>query len=491
LTAAPQGAGRQRVIVVGGGLAGLACAVALADHGVPALVIERDALPGGRARSWTDERTGDAVDIGPHVFHSEYRNMLAFLDRLGTRAAITWQPGRVLTIASKPRPVVLRHWPLPAPLSLLPSILPAPGLSVADFLSMTAVTWHAMRFGKEDVDALDAMSAEEYFRRQGVSEAMIDWWWRFAAMVVCNVPLERCSAAALLRIHAQLSGHQGVHFGFAADGLGELYVRQATRIVEAAGGRVLTGTAVRALAGAGRVAGVVLDDGSRLAARHVVCALPPQALGRLLPPAWAALEPFHALDAFEPSPYLSCYLWFDRRVMAERFVSHLWSPRRLNYDFYDLSRIRRGWEGRPSVVASNIIYSHRAHSLSDDEVIAATVRELAEFAPAAARATLVHARVHRIPMAIPCPVPGSERRRPLPRTDVPGLFVAGDWLRTGLPCTMESAVAGGWMAAEEVLADHGIGVRLALPKRPYDGIAGLVRRVTEAARGRNARGGLG
>jgi 15-cis-phytoene desaturase len=113
--------------------------------------------------------------------------------------------------------------------------------------------------------------------------------------------------------------------------------------------------------------------------------------------------------------------------------------------------------------------------MHDDEIVAATVRELAEFAPGAARAQVVHADVHRIPMAIPCPLVGFERLRPVARTRVDGLYLAGDWTRTHMPCSMESAVKSGYVAAEEVLADAGRPGRIALGARLYDGIGSVVR----------------
>lgn len=467
-----------QVTVIGGGLAGLACAVALAERGIAVTVVERNARLGGRAGSWREPVSGDVVDIGPHIFHCEYHNMLALLERLGTRDQICWQPGKVLTIASKPRPTVLRHWPLPAPLGLAPCILGAPGLGGADYLSMAGVGWRGMRFGEEQVPELDRISALDFLRAHGMSEAMIDWWWRFAAMVVTNVPLERCSAASLMRIHAQLSGYRGLHFGFARVGLGELYTRQAVRAIERAGGRVLTGRGVAWLSTngeGGRVDGVVLADGSHIPARQVVSALPPHDLASVLPRPWRSRAPFDVLARFEPSPYICCYLWFDRDIKAERFATHLWSPGRLNYDFYDLTQIRKGWRGRPTVVASNIIYSHRAHHLDDAEIVRRTVADLAEIAPRAATARLLHADVHRVPMAIPCPTVGFEGMRPHGRSPIPGLTLAGDWTRTHMPCTMEGAAKSGFMAAEAVLRERGVRARLAIDARPYDDLAGLAR----------------
>jgi hypothetical protein len=463
----------QQVAIVGGGLAGLACAVALGDAGLRVTLIERERNLGGRARSWVDAASGDTIDLGPHLVHSEYGNMLAFLDRLGTRDLVCWQPEKLMTFSSG---MVLRHRRLPPPFSLLPDMIagsmgrPGAGeksLSASDLWSNNRATWRALAFVEDDVPELDRISAADYLRGAGVSERMIEWFWSFIGLAIMNVPLERCSAAALLRVHAQLIGYRGLHFGFPAVGLAELFVPQAAAAIERSGGRVLLGAGAAAIeAGA-----VVLRDGARIAAEQVVAAVPPHSLREL------------GLDApdFEPSPYVSCYLWFDRKLGAERFWAQLGALERLNTDFYDLSNIRRGWSARPSLIASNIIYSHRARGLSDAEIVAATQREIARFVPEAAAARVVHAAVNRISMAISCPVPGAEASRPAADA-VPGLWLAGDWTRTALPSSMESAVRSGWLAAEEVLRAAGRPRALALPPRRKDGLSRLVQSMRRAAR---------
>ena len=457
-------------LIVGGGLAGLACAVALAEKGVKPLVLERSVRLGGRAHSVTHEATGDVIDIGPHLVHSEYRNFPAFLARLGTDGAITWQPEKVITLVTGGGTLEIAHKPLPPPLSLMPDFGRTPGLDARDFLSGKAAMWRALRFEEDDVDALDTVNAYDYLRGKGMSPRMIDVFWRFEAMALMNVPLERCSAAALLRVHSWIMRYRDLHFGFPAKGLGELFTEPARRRIEAMGGRVLVDADVARIETGDNAHVCHLVDGRRFTAPFCIAAVPPQDLARLRPE-------FGECAAFEPSPYISVYLWLDRKLGTERFWALLWAPERLNYDFYDLANIRPGWEARPSVIASNIIYSHRAAHLDDDAIVAATLRELAEFTPLAREAQVRHAAIHRIPMAIVCPTPGVERARLPARTAVERLFLAGDWTRTHLPSSMESAVYSGFRAAEAVLAGMGRGADIALAPRAADGIAAMLRAV--------------
>jgi 15-cis-phytoene desaturase len=183
------------------------------------------------------------------------------------------------------------------------------------------------------------------------------------------------------------------------------------------------------------------------------------------------------LRIFEPCPYISTYLWFDRKLTRERFWSRVRSPKDLNSDFYDLSNIRRDIDPASSLIASNCIYSHMQASLSDDEIIERTRQELSEFAPSAASAQLRHAVVHRIPMAIVCPKPGTERARPPTMTGIEGLLLAGDWIATGLPSCMESATYAGRLAAEKILTEREREAPRPIPPPEYEGVARLVQHV--------------
>lgn len=471
--------------MIGGGLAGLSCAVALRDAGLRVLVLEADSMLGGRAASWTDATTGDPVHIGPHIFLNHYPNMLALLDTVGTRDKVVWQgDGRFLTMVDGQREIPIEASPWPAPYHYVPSLLGDPATSVKDLVSNWPLVDLALRLDEAMVTRLDEVSAVELLRAAGVTPAFVERFWAFTAMSIMNVPLERCSAGALMRFYARLIGHPDLEPGFPDGGLGDVFAPACRARVEAGGGgEVRTGARVRELVvarddgGRERVTGVVLESGERLDAKTVVAALPPAALARLAPPAWAErrLEPFASLARFLPVPYLSTYLWFDRKLTTRRFWARAFRAEDFNCDFYDLSNIHRGWRRRPSLVTCNVIGSDRLGEVDDARVIERTLEELAEYLPEARRARVVHARVHRIPMAIHAPEPGTEALRPPVRGPIEGLLLAGDWIATGFPSSMESAVRAGFMAAEEALADRGRTVSLTRDLPPASGAIAWLR----------------
>lgn len=468
------------LLVVGAGIAGLACALAAADAGLRVMVLEAAPEAGGRAASCTDEVTGTRVDIGPHVVSTEHRNYLALLRRLGTDGQLDWQRRPLITLLDGKGPLRMPSWRWPPPLHGLPML---PGalsrLSPLDALSHARLAWAAARTDEQALRELDAEDALAWLRAHGVRPRAIEWFWRSAVLALLNVRLEQCSAAAAMRVFRLMLGRSGWHFGFPRAGLADLVVPGCTGAILRSGGQLLHGARVRRLlAGPDGPQGVETVDGHRLAARRVVLALPPQALAEVLgASALPALQPLATRAGyFRAVPYLSTYLWFDRPIGTERFWARAWSPQGLNTDFYDLARIRPALHGKPSLVACNAIGPQVRDDWDDARIVEHTVQEIAEFAPAARQARVLHARVHRIAQAIPQPRPGSEQLRPPVATALPRLWLAGDWCDTAVPCSMESAARAGALAAEAVLADAGRPRRLAIDPPETQGLVALLRR---------------
>ena len=466
------------VAIIGGGLAGISCALALADSGLRIAVFERGRALGGRAGSFTEPTSGTTIDIGPHIFLSEYRNMLDMLRPLGTESEVVWQTDRFINLLDGPHRIPMRVHPLPAPLHLLPSLLRVGGLSMKDKASNARITWLAMRAHEQHRLHLDDISALDLLREYGVSERLQRWFWATATLALLNVPLHECSAAALLRMYAQLIGTSGYRSGFATKPLADLFVPAATSQLRKQGVHIEPGIeVVRLHATDNRVQAIELSDGRHLTTRACVATVPPAELRALLKHSGMTNTQWdQRLRSFEPCPYISTYLWFDRKITNERFWGRVWSPTDLNCDFYDLSNIRTDIDNHRSLIASNCIYCEAHQHLSDDDVVSRTLAELIEFEPSARNARLVHAVVNRIPMAIPCPKPGTETARLGAATNVNGFFLAGDWTNTHMPSCMESAVYSGRIAAECILRGQKCRHSAAIPPPQPTGFVKLAQR---------------
>ena len=111
-------------IVIGGGFAGLSAAVALAAGGARVVVLEARPRLGGRATSWTDRVTREAVDNGQHVLFGCYRETFRFLRTIGAEHDVRLQPGlHVRYVDRDNAPIVLRAPRLPPPLHLVAAVL--------------------------------------------------------------------------------------------------------------------------------------------------------------------------------------------------------------------------------------------------------------------------------------------------------------------------------------------------------------------------------
>lgn len=476
-------------MIIGGGLAGLTCAMGLRGSGLKVTVVERNDVLGGRARSWIDPTTGDPIDLGPHIFLTEYPNTLKLLDVFRTRSRVIWHTDQFITITDGQHPIVMKMASLPPPFHFVPSVLADGTVALSDKFSNIGVTLFAMKMEDQDVRELDSIAASDFLRSKGVSQRYIDRFWAFVSMAIMNVPVEECSAGALMGFYRHLIGHNSYSIGFPDSGLSNLFAPQARQALVDSGVSVVTQAAVKSfIGGADSVTGIELTDNRRVRARFCVSAIPAQDLLKLVGTEWLERHSlFRDLSSFVPCPYVSTYIWFDRKLTQRQFWARVYSPADLNCDFYDLSNINSGWQDRPSVIASNIIYSHRANGMTDDRIIEATIREICDFIPEARKAKVVHSVVNRTAMAIHCPYSGTERKRPETRTPVRGLLLAGDWIRTGIPASMESAVRSGWLAAEQILAEIGMPSKLAVTIKEPGGFAGWLRHATH--RWRRLQGG--
>ncbi len=443
------------VVVVGGGLAGIAAACDLADAGLPVTLVEARPFLGGKTWSFRDEQTGMPVDNGQHVFLGCCTAYRRFLQRLGVAGATAMQErlrvpifdtehGRAMLEAA---PV-----PLPAPLHLLPSFLRLPMLSWREKLRAVRTLGAIARAGRRGRAACDHLSFADWLRAHGESANAIKYLWNLITLPTLNEDCERASAGLALMVFQEglLRRAGGARIGYASVGLSDLLCDAATRYLLKRGAVICLGHRVVALEMTNdRLAGVRLLDGEVLPASQVVLALPHHALAALAPAA-CRCHPFFARAArLGVSPIVGVNLWLDRAVLPEPLAAVI--GRDDTYWVFDKGALLGLDLADGQYLTVSISGAHRYLSQSREQIIAQVQCDLESVFPTMRAAQITHALVIKERQATFSASPGSLAQRLPTETPVRGLYLAGAWTDTGWPATMEGAVRSGQAAAQAIL----------------------------------------
>jgi zeta-carotene desaturase len=202
-----------------------------------------------------------------------------------------------------------------------------------------------------------------------------------------------------------------------------------------------------------RVQWTVRTRAGELTSDYVIAALPFEAMQGLLPhlpPAEGAEKLARQIEQHEHWPICSVHLWFDREITE---LEHAVLLDREIHWMYNQSRLQTGRGGHYIELVVSATRSFAA--LRREEAIALALSELAEFFPRVKEAKLEKvALVKEVRATFGVP-PGIDASRPSAASPWPHLFLAGDWVATGWPSTMESGARSGHLAAEGVCQSVG------------------------------------
>src|SRR5579875_3369573 len=384
------------VIVLGGGLAGLAAAAALGPSGHRVRLFEARPCVGGRATSY--ESGGETIDNCQHVLLRCCVNLIDFYQRLGVADKIRWYDEFVF-IEPGGRRGVMR------------------GLA-------------AIRRETRRVD-LDQITMAQWLGEHRQPPRAIERFWRQILVSAISEELDRTAAAHAFQVFrlAFLATRDAYQMGVPSVPLGELYASEAWRNIGGVEMR-LRAPVERIAIGSGAVRSIHAG-GQEHRADYYVCALPFEKL--------APLNLGIDVAGFTHAPITGIHLWFDRPVI----------------DFPQATLLDRTIHGifnkhQGRYVQLVVSASHSLIEMPRSDVIALALAELADFFPAVRAAKLEKAHVVKEVRAVLSPQPGLEKKRPAARTPYRNLFLAGDWTRTGWPAIMEGAVRSGYLAAEAV-----------------------------------------
>lgn len=436
---------RSRVVVIGGGLSGIAAALDCARSGASVRLVESRGRLGGAAYSF--DRHGIRADNGQHVFLrccTAYRRLL---EDLNAGAMVALQPRLDIPILTPGgRRARLRRTGLPAPLHLAAAMATYPLLSLAERASV-ARAMRALERVDPDDPAADAQSFGDWLADHGQGSRAIEAVWSLICRPTVNLRVEDASLAQAAQVfQVGLLQHAGSgDVGHAIVPLSDIHDAAARRSLQAAGVEVMLRSGAVRLSWEGDRYEVELRDGSVLRAEAVVVATQPQRAARLLPPG-AGVSP-EDLASLGSSPIVNLHVVFDRPVLDVPLAAGVYTPVQWIFDRTEGAGVAAG-----QYLAVTLSAADEELGMGAEELRARYLPALGELLPAVSSAQVRQFFVTREHAATFRAAPGARSLRPGPRTQLPGLSLAGAWTDTGWPATMEGAVRSGRAAAAEALA---------------------------------------
>nr|WP_245877102.1 hydroxysqualene dehydroxylase HpnE [Streptomyces glaucescens] len=446
-TDVPTGHGREAV-VVGGGLAGVTAALALADAGVRVTLLEGRPRLGGLAFSF---RRGElTVDNGQHVYLRCCTAYRWFLDRIDGAALAPLQDRLDVPVLDLAKPEGrrlgrLRRDALPVPLHLGRSLATYPHLSLAERARVGRAALALKGLDLAD-PALDEQDFGSWLTAHGQSARAVEALWDLVGVATLNAVAGDSSLglAAMVFKTGLLSEPGAADIGWARVPLGDLHDRLARRALDAAGVRTVLRSRVTSVSRNGDGRWSVHLPGEHIGTDAVVLAVPQRETHDLLPE--GALDAPERLLRIGTAPILNVHVVYDRKVLNTPFLTALGSPVQWVFDRTEASGLTDGQ------------YLALSQSAAQDEIDAPVAELRARYLPELERllprtrdAEVRDFFVTRERTATFAPTPGVGRLRPGARTKAPGLCLAGAWTATGWPATMESAVRSGISAADAAL----------------------------------------
>jgi squalene-associated FAD-dependent desaturase len=442
------------VTVIGGGLAGLAAAAALAQRGFRVTVLESRRRLGGRAGSFADPTTGQLIDACQHVSMGCCTNLAHFFETVGVGHLLAPQPRLHFVTPDRRRSVFSADlWP--APFHLGRALLGAHYLTPVEKLR---IAWGMLALLRvrpdDDPPLLDWLLAHRQTRRT------IGRFWGVVLVSALNESVDRLGLKYARKVFVEgfLRHRDGFIVHVPTVPLGELYGPPLRAWFSRHGVEVRENAGVRKLViDDGRVRHLELRDGSASSADRYVLSVPFERVLDLLPAEHAKREPyFDNIHNLIPSPITSVHLWFDRPALS---LPHA-----------VLVGCEGQWVFNRGAVGSGEHYLQVVVSASGElrvrgreEIERHIVAELRQIFPTVAAAKLLRAKVVTEHSATFSAVPGVDRWRPPQASPIANLALAGDWTATGWPATMEGAVRSGYLAAEAILARAGSPARILRP----------------------------
>ena len=438
-------------IIIGGGCAGFSAATALVERGARVLVLEARPGLGGRATAFTDPATGERVDNGQHILMGCYTDTLRFLDRIGASDRVTWQSGLKVSMIDRAGHYSVLSLPaLPSPLNFLAGVLGWEALSWSERLSVLKIGALLRPSDSPSASAASPLRRDRlgipvraWLEKNGQAPRLCELFWEPLALAALNQSIDQAEASSFQRVLERVFGPDpgAAALVLPSVPLDEMYAQPARRWLETRGSEVRVNAPARVMIDSGRVTGVRVRD-EVISAPIVVSTVPWFGLHSIFDEPPPALKTtIDNASRLASLPIVTVNLWFDRAVLDEPLIG---LPGRNFQWVFDRRALIGGATSHLSLISSG---AETIVAKTNDELTSIALAEVCEALPRARSATLrksVSVREKKSTFSLAPDAPP----RPSTLTPIEGFLLAGDWIETGLPATIESAVISGRLAAE-------------------------------------------
>ncbi len=462
------------VTVIGGGVSGMSAACALAEAGYRVQLVERRGYLGGRASSYLHPGVDEVIDNCQHVLFGCCTNLIGFYKRIGVEKKIHWTKEMTM-IEPGGRRSKLGPSLLPAPLHGLPKLLSAHAFTRADKLALARAFSAILKFDPR-VPSTESLSA--WLIRNNQTPGAIERFWRLVIASALNADLDAIAvpyAAKVIRELFMNSAEAG-KMGMSSVPLSELYAG-AARFLRDKGAELHLNTNVESAEWDEEVSQWTINTRTgTLVSEFLIIALPFEAMQKLLPhmpPAPHGEELARKVDRFEHWPICSVHLWFDREITD---LPHAVLLDREIHWMYNKSVLQPWRKHKGSYLELVQSASRKFATLERQQAIDQALSELAEFFPVIKEANLEKAALIKEIRATFGVPPGIDGVRPPTAAPWPNCLLAGDWVSTGWPSTMESAARSGHLAADALCASRIEDFRFLEPDLKPQGLMKLIAR---------------
>jgi len=462
------------VTVIGGGVAGMSAACALAEAGYRVQLVERRGYLGGRASSYLHPGVNEVIDNCQHVLFGCCTNLLSFYRRIGVENQIHWTSEMTMIEPGGRRSQLGPSSWLPAPLHGTPKLLSAAAFTTADKLALA----RAFRAMMNPIPSDSTESLADWLRRHQQTAGAIERFWRLVIASALNADLDAIAVPYAAKVIRELfmNSAQAGAMGMSSVPLSELYAG-ASQFLRDKGARLHLNTNVESAEWDEAVSQWSVHTRTcTLGSDCLVIALPFEAMQKLLPhmpPVTHGEELARQVESFTHWPICSVHLWFDRQITD---LPHAVLLDREIHWMYNKSMLQPWRQHEGSYLELVQSASREFAARERKEAIEQALAELTEFFPQVKEAKLEKAALIKEVRATFGVPPGIDKLRPSSISPWSNCFLAGDWIATGWPSTMESAARSGHIAADELCAQSGDMRKFLAPDLKPQGLVKLLAR---------------